>query len=196
MRIPDPRRLDMRALAAFALRSPGRLAAVVGAAAVVAIMLAHVSTPAAVPAAPTRHPGPAVTAAGPTGTATPTIAAEPSTPTAHAPARTVSPSVSPSMVPPDVTDMAQLADQFVSTWADHTLTRGDWFAAVKPMITPRLAARLRYTKPGNVPASQVTGAATVDTGPPIVADVPTNAGTVHVVIAPTGQDYRVDRITR
>lgn len=190
-------RVDLRNLAAFALRSPARLAAVAGVAAVVVIMLAHVLTPAATPqsATPARPTEPAGAQSGapsgaPHDSATPTI-------TAHTarPASSPSSAGSSAAVPPDVTDMSELADQFVATWADHTLTRADWFQAVRPMITPRLARVLRYTKPANVPASRVTGAAVVDPGPPIVVDVPTDAGTVHVLIVAAGQDYRVDRIT-
>lgn len=196
-------RVDLRGLAAFALRSPARLAAVAGVAAVVVIMLAHVLTPAATPqsATPAWPTEPAGAQSGapsgvPHDSATPTITAHPARPASSPrPAGSSASSAAPSTIPPDVTDMSELADQFVSTWADHTLTRADWFTAVRPMITPRLARVLRYTKPGNVPASRVTGAAVVDPGPPIVADVPTDAGTVHVVIVAVGQDYRVDRIT-
>lgn len=188
---------DLRTLAAFAMRSPGRLAAVVGVAAVAAIMLAHVLTPPATPATPTRPAEPAATSTGPASSAPPTITTPQGHRTTNPPARPASsarPTTTPTPVGPNVVDVAQLADQFVSTWADHTLTRDEWFTAVQPMITGRLAHRLRYTKPANVPARQVTGSAVVDPGPPITADVPTDAGTVRVVIVAAGQDYRVDRI--
>lgn len=188
---------DLRSLAAFTLRSPGRLAAVVGVAAVVAIMLAHVLTPPANPTTPTRSAEPAASQSGHAhSSAAPTLAATQTTPgSTPGPAGSSAAIPSPTPVPgPNMVDVTQLADQFVSTWADHSLARQDWFTAVRPMITPRLAARLRYTKPANVPASRVTGAAVVDPGPPITADVPTDAGTVRVVIVVDGQDYRVDRI--
>jgi len=89
-------------------------------------------------------------------------------------------SVSP---PPAALDAASA---YVRAWARPQLDRDTWYAGTRHLAAPAYAQLLADTDPANVPAQAVTGPARAvsSTTAVVVADVPTDAGTVRVRLTP------------
>jgi len=142
---------------------------------------AQQSAPSAVTSAPPRIPDSSVAPVPPSTSLTaPPLKAEPPENTAPA-------------SPEEVARALQVAGNWVAHWARPAPgTPADrWAAELAPLTLPESRALLGDIDPQNVPATRVTGpAAQTSTGIGVVeADVPTDAGSVHVTVLrdPTGQ---------
>lgn len=130
------------------LRSPTRLAAVVGGVLLVMVLSARLG--AGGDPAPSPSPSPSVSASSSSAT--------PSTPppVTSSPASTPGASTPPpaAALPPAASSVAQ---SFLTAWARPEVAQPAWFAALKPLSTADLAAGLAQTDPRNVPALTLTG---------------------------------------
>jgi hypothetical protein len=74
------------------------------------------------------------------------------------------------------------ATAYVRAWARPHLDHDTWYAGTRPLATPAYAQLLADTDPANMPAQVVTGPARAvsATTAVVVADVPTDTGTVRV----------------
>lgn len=83
--------------------------------------------------------------------------------------------------------------RFVHAWARPGLDQQVWYAGVRGLATPAYARMLATVNPANVPAHLVTGALVVRTSTPqeLIADVPTDAGTVRVTAVADGGRWLV-----
>jgi len=182
------------------LHSPRRLFTVV-AGLVLAVVLWQVlnGTPPVPESSPSPAAGPATTAQTsstaeplPSPTLTPAAATvaptatTPPAPSAAAAASVTSPLVSPTStaapaVPPG---SAEAARGFVVAWARPSLPAAQWLAGVRAYLAPELERSLSYTDPAQIPASTVTGAATMvhvlPDGTAASFVVPTDAGPIRV----------------
>jgi len=133
---------------------------------------------------PTPHP-PA------TATASPPDAAEQEAEADH----DDGPGAAPSVPPPAAALAA--ADAYVRSWARPQLDRDTWYAAIRGLATPGYAQLLADTDPANVPARAVTGPprAVSSTAAVVVADVPTDTGTVRVRLTPVDGRWLVATCT-
>ena len=87
---------------------------------------------------------------------------------------------------------AATATRFAAIWTDHQLDRAAWWRALQPLLTPAMARGTAAVDPAEIPATAVTGAATIAAGPGLVVRVPTDAGGLLVRLDPTGT--RVDGV--
>jgi hypothetical protein len=85
------------------------------------------------------------------------------------------------------------ATAYVRAWARPQLDRDTWYAGTRHLVTPAYAQLLADTDPANVPAQAVTGAARAvsSTTAVVVADVPTDTGTVRVRLTPSDDRWLV-----
>lgn len=83
--------------------------------------------------------------------------------------------------------------RFVHAWARPGLPQKTWYAGVRGLATPAYARMLATVEPVNVPAHLVTGAlvARTSTDQELIADVPTDAGTLRVTVVPSGGRWLV-----
>lgn len=88
---------------------------------------------------------------------------------------------------------AAAALTFVTAWARPELDRDTWFARVRGLVVPQYARLLTDTDPSSVPAHTVVGPARVlsSTTAVLVADVPTDAGTIQVTVLHAGDRWLV-----
>ncbi len=115
--------------------------------------------------------------------------ATPSAPVLHSP---VPPVTSPGTKKPQT-----VAVSFAKAWVDHTdVSAAQWLHAVTAYTTTDLAAQLAETDPENVPATRVTGAATVigDSVTSCGVHVPTNTGTLLLTMVNTHGAWMVDTV--
>ncbi|GAA2470794.1 hypothetical protein [Winogradskya humida] len=77
-----------------------------------------------------------------------------------------------------------VALRFVHAWSRPGLSQPVWYAGVRDLVTPAYARLLAATDPANIPAHAVTGPPVVrsSTTQAVIADIPTDAGTLHVTV--------------
>jgi hypothetical protein len=92
------------------------------------------------------------------------------------------PGTAVSVSPP--TAALDAASAYVRAWARPQLDRDTWHAATRHLVTPAYAQLLAETDPANVPAQAVAGPARAvsSTTVVVVADIPTDTGTVRVTL--------------
>jgi hypothetical protein len=115
--------------------------------------------------------------------------------TTSAATRLTSPLLSPTPAPPAPAAL-DVATKWVTAWAKHPagITSQQWLEQLKPYTTDEFLPQMASVDPANVPATKVTGAAvSVDsTTSSVVADVPTDGGTIQVTVITTpNQGWRV-----
>ncbi|MFF5085342.1 hypothetical protein ACFY36_50585 [Actinoplanes sp. NPDC000266] len=90
-----------------------------------------------------------------------------------------------SAPPPNAGMLAALT--YVRRWARPAMNHADWYAALRPLVTPGYASLLADTDPAQVPARSTTGPPTPvsSTTAVLVTDVPTDAGAVRVTVVNT-----------
>ncbi|WP_018686313.1 hypothetical protein [Actinokineospora enzanensis] len=85
--------------------------------------------------------------------------------------------------------------RFAERWVDHPagITAKDWLDHLRPYTTEEYLAVMADVDPANVPASRVTGPvrAAVSFAKSVEAEVPTDAGTLHVTVIDTGKGWKV-----
>lgn len=81
----------------------------------------------------------------------------------------------------------RFAIKFVLAWRRRPVSRAAWWAAIRPMITADLAARMQQVDPALVAATAVTGPASITSALPagVTVRVPTDAGGVIVGLTPS-----------
>ncbi|MFC0547529.1 hypothetical protein [Kutzneria chonburiensis] len=119
------------------------------------------------------------------------------TTTTTQPTRLTSPLLSPTPAPP-APQALDVAQKWVTAWAKHPagITNQQWLEQLKPYTTDEFLPQMGTVDPANVPATKVTGAAvSVDsTTSSVVADVPTDGGTIQVTVITTpNQGWRVSK---
>lgn len=102
----------------------------------------------------------------------------------------------PSTSPGSATPQA-VATSFATDWLRHTgVTAAGWRAALATLSTDRLDRELADADPQTVPADRITGpiALTDHAASFVVAEVPTDAGTLTLSLLATGGRWQVDAI--
>ena len=98
-------------------------------------------------------------------------------------------------------DALDVAENAMTDFARPTLNEKQWANDLARWLTPQATADYSSVDPSNVPASRVTGAATLSVdeanGYGATASVPTNAGTYTLQLLRTGKDapWKVNRLT-
>lgn len=93
------------------------------------------------------------------------------------------------------------AENAMTDFARPTLDEKQWANDLARWLTPQATADYSAVDPSNIPASRVTGAATLSVdeanGYGATAAVPTNAGTYTLQLLRTGKDapWKVNRLT-
>lgn len=162
----------------WCLYTPRRTAGVMACAAVALFVIGHVTAATTHRAArpDVREPRPAISSA---------VAVAPSTPPGSD-----APTPTAASTPPS--DAVTTATRFAAIWTDHQLDRAAWWHALQPLLSPAMARGTASVDPAEIPATAVTGPATVADGPGLVVRVPTDAGGLLVRLDPTGR--RVDSV--
>ena len=94
-----------------------------------------------------------------------------------------------------------VAENAMTDFARPTLEEKQWANDLARWLTPQATADYSAVDPANIPASRVTGTATLSVdeanGFGVMAAVPTNAGTYTVQLLRTGKDapWKVNRLT-
>ena len=114
--------------------------------------------------------------------------------------RLTTPLLSPTPAPP-APQALDIAQKWVAAWAKHPagITNQQWLEQLKPYTTDEFLPQMGTVDPANVPATKVTGAAvSVDsTTSSVVADVPTDGGTIQVTVITTpSQGWRVSKFDK
>lgn len=99
---------------------------------------------------------------------------------------------------PPASQALAVAVSFTKAWANHPagITSQQWLAGLKPYTTDEYLPQLASVDPANIPATKVTGAAVSieSTTSSVVADVPTDGGTLKVTVIMTPQQgWRVSK---
>lgn len=92
-----------------------------------------------------------------------------------------------------VTGAATTAHEVLTTWSRPGLDYDTWWAALRPMLTPRAREGYAHTAPRRVPALTVTGDPEVTAGPTedtVTVDLPTDGGTFGVALYRSGASQR------
>lgn len=98
-------------------------------------------------------------------------------------------------------DALDVAENAMTDFARPTLDERQWANDLARWLTPQATADYSSVDPSNIPASRVTGAATLSVdeanGYGATAAVPTNAGTYTLQLLRTGKDapWKVNRLT-
>lgn len=98
-------------------------------------------------------------------------------------------------------DAVDAAENAMTDFARPTLDETQWANDLARWLTPQATADYSSVDPSNIPASRVTGAATLSVdeanGYGATAAVPTNAGTYTLQLLRTGKDapWKVNRLT-
>jgi len=98
-------------------------------------------------------------------------------------------------------DALDVAENAMTDFARPTLNETQWANDLARWLTPQATADYSSVDPSNIPASRVTGAATLSVdeanGYGASASVPTNAGTYTLQLLRTGKDapWKVNRLT-
>jgi len=114
--------------------------------------------------------------------------------------RLTAPLSTPTPAPPDPQAL-EVAVSFTRAWANHPsgVTGEQWLNGLKPYTTDEYLPQLSSVNVDNIPATKVTGAAvSVDsTTSSVVADVPTDGGTLRVTVEKTpNQGWRVSHFDK
>jgi hypothetical protein len=114
--------------------------------------------------------------------------------------RLTTPLLSPTPAPP-APQALDVAQKWVAAWAKHPagITSQQWLGQLKPYTTDEFLPQMATVDPANVPATKVTGApVSVDsTTSSVVADVPTDGGTIQVTVITTpSQGWRVSKFDK
>ena len=102
----------------------------------------------------------------------------------------------PSTSPGSATPQA-VATTFATDWLRHAgVTAARWRAALAALSTDRLDGELADADPQTVPADRITGPVTLTDHAAsfVVANVPTDAGTLTLSLLATGGRWQVDAI--
>lgn len=95
----------------------------------------------------------------------------------------------------------EVAEKAMADFARPTVEEKQWANDLARWLTPQATADYSAVDPANIPASRVTGPATLSVdeanGYGVTAAVPTNAGTYAVQLLRTGKDapWKVNRLT-
>jgi hypothetical protein len=98
-------------------------------------------------------------------------------------------------------DALDVAENAMTDFARPTLDEKQWANDLARWLTPQATADYSSVDPSNIPASRVTGAATLSVdeanGYGATAAIPTNAGTYTLQLLRTGKDapWKVNRLT-
>ena len=98
-------------------------------------------------------------------------------------------------------DALDVAENAMTDFARPTLNEKQWANDLARWLTPQATADYSSVDPSNIPASRVTGEATLSVdetnGFGATAAVPTNAGTYTLQLLRTGKDapWKVNRLT-
>lgn len=98
-------------------------------------------------------------------------------------------------------DALDVAENAMTDFARPTLNETQWANDLARWLTPQATADYSSVDPSNIPASRVTGAATLSVdeanGYGATAVVPTNAGTYTLQLLRTGKNapWKVNRLT-
>ncbi len=133
------------------LRSPARLATVVGAVFLVLVLSARLGS-GDTPMSPDPSQSPSTSGSSTLVQSSPSSSAVPSSTVVGTPV--ASPTAAAVALPPAA---SAAATSFLTAWARPNVAQADWFAALKPLSTPDLGAGLARTDPRNVPVLTVTG---------------------------------------
>ncbi|KAA2263840.1 hypothetical protein F0L68_09230 [Solihabitans fulvus] len=115
------------------------------------------------------------------------------------PTRQSSQAASPSSAAPSP-DMLFAATSWARAFVKHPagITNAQWLEQLKPYTTDEFLPVMNTIEPSNVPASQVTGPATTVEShqDSAVVTVPTNDGTLKLVLVKGSQGWRVGNYTK
>ena len=133
------------------------------------------------------------TAAAPaTGTAP--VAATTTVPQGSLPTRITAPSQAATPAPPAARAM-EVANRWAKAWVNHPkgVTTEQWLNGLRDFTTEEQLAVMSSVDPENIPATAVTGAgvATSSYTTSVNVNVPTNGGTVSILVIATPQGWRV-----
>lgn len=80
--------------------------------------------------------------------------------------------------------VTKLATAFAQAWCLSARSQQEWTRGIQPFVTPALAAGLAQTDPARVPATKVTGEASLVTASATSAqvNVPTDGGSILVTL--------------
>lgn len=185
-----------RKLWSWPLRSPRHLVMfviiVVALGIVVALLL-----PQTAPRTTAQPPAGDTTSADGTGSTSSAGQSSNDTVTTTPQTRLTSPLLSPTPAPPSPQAL-DVASKWVAAWVKHPagITNQQWLAQLKPYTTDEFLPQMSSVDPTNVPATKITGAVvSVDsTTSSVVADVPTDGGTIQVTVITTpNQGWRVSK---
>jgi len=120
------------------------------------------------------------------------------TPVAHS--RNLDTPHGPLTTPPSVAPAQQaltVARQWATAWVDHPegMTTQEWLAELEPYTTSEFLPQLRNIRLGNIPSSEVTGAAEPLSShtKSLVARIPTDGPDLRVTVIDTDDGWRVTR---
>jgi len=128
----------------------------------------------------------------------PTTESTPSTPGASVPA-TPPQDAKPEDDPAAATDSIAAAVAAVTAYCRPSVSKGEWIAALSPLLTDAGAVAYNTVNPATVPCTSVTGDASVRDGDNAYVfrvNVPTDAGVyeVYVTRPATSAPWRVERM--
>jgi hypothetical protein len=184
-----------RKLWGWPLRSPRHLITFVIIIVALGIIVAMVipKAPSTGSASPTGDTTTGTSGAGTSNQSTDTTTTTPQT-------RLTSPLLQPTPAPP-APQALDVAQKWVAAWAKHPagITNQQWLEQLKPYTTDEFLPQMGTVDPANVPATKVTGSAvSVDsTTSSVVADVPTDGGTIQVTVITTpNEGWRVSKFDK
>lgn len=119
----------------------------------------------------------------------------------QAPGSTVSPSMGIAWDQASKDRAVEVAQAAMTDFARPAIEEKQWANDLARWLTPQATADYSSVDPANIPASSVTGPATLTVdeanGYGVIAAVPTNAGTYTLQLLRTGKDapWKVNRLT-
>jgi hypothetical protein len=119
----------------------------------------------------------------------------------QAPGGTVPPTIGISWDQASKDQAVDIAQKAMADFARPTVGDQQWANDLARWLTPQATADYSAVDPANIPASRVTGPATLTVdeanGYGVTATVPTNAGTYTLQLLRTGKDapWKVNRLT-
>lgn len=146
--------------------------------------------------APNTTPAPAETTATPSAPVSLSVDSGP-----QAPGGTVPPTIGISWDQTSKDQAVDIAQKTMTDFARPRVEEKQWANDLARWLTPQATADYSAVDPPNIPASRVTGPATLsvdeDNGYGVMAAVPTDAGTYRLQLLRTGKDapWKVNRLT-
>ncbi len=119
----------------------------------------------------------------------------------QAPGGTVPPTIGISWDQASKDQAMDIAQKVMADFARPSVDETQWANDLARWLTPQATADYSAVDPSNIPASRVTGPATLtvdeSNGYGVIATVPTNAGTYTLQLLRTGKDasWKVKRLT-